>query len=213
MKTADTMGVSGVRPMTLSRRAIGLKAQSIGVQVQTKEQVKQDHAITVLAKEIIKVHGLVAEKYRDLILYVRQHKVDPKLVTIRLLALGFKRSRISEVLKVAEAPANVFQPFAAKQIGFGRALEFARRDGRKIVVTEATTVLGISPKEAKTTLPPVSADTAKPKPYGARMREWAKQLAFHAKHEHSFDFKDSEYRILVQWKNKPRNHNKSRDGH
>lgn len=95
-------------------------------EVQNALAVEQATKITELGKDIIVATGELAGKYLALCMYIRQHKVPEPLVRVNLGQLGFKKSRVSEVLRVASASDKVFRPFEAKMIGFGRALEFAR---------------------------------------------------------------------------------------
>jgi len=108
--------------------------------------VKQATEIHTLAEEIIKATGEVAGRYKDLCLYIRNNKVAPKLVSFELGRLGFKRSRISEINRVANAPDKLWHEYEAKIIGFDKALELTRKQlndkGAEIVeVTEAGKVM------------------------------------------------------------------------
>jgi len=112
---------------------------------ETKQEVKQIDTITEIGREIIVGMGKVAEKYRELVVYIRENKVAPKTVSGALLKLGFKRSRVSEVNRVANASDALFSQYEAKLIGLDKALEIARMEGEKgsseVRSTEAAALL------------------------------------------------------------------------
>lgn len=98
--------------------------------------------IEATGREIIKATGEIAGKYLVLVNYIRSHKVGPKLVTDTLLKLGFKKTRVSEINRVAQASDEVFSKYQARAIGFDKALEMARKvdkDGK--VIAEPTPAL------------------------------------------------------------------------
>lgn len=106
--------------------------------VQTKVEVAHSAMLVKVGKEIITAIGKVTEKYWELITYVRKNSVGPKLVSYELGKLGFKRSRISEVKRVAYSADDVFKNYEAKLIGFDKALELARLgDGGTAELTPA----------------------------------------------------------------------------
>jgi hypothetical protein len=94
--------------------------------VLTGKEAAQADAVAMLGKAIITATGVVAGKYLDLCLYIRKHSVAPKLVSFELQRLGFKRSRISEVNRVAQASENLFRQYEAKMIGFDKVLNMSR---------------------------------------------------------------------------------------
>lgn len=108
-------------------------------QVQTKDEVQQSEKLQKLGVDIITQVGKVAEKYHALITYIRQAKCSPKLVSYEMGKLGFKRSRISEVKRVAFASDDTYSAYEAKLIGFDKAIELARAtvDGKARELTPA----------------------------------------------------------------------------
>lgn len=112
---------------------------------ETKQEVQQIETITTIGKEIIVGMGRVAEKYRELVVYIRENKVAPKTVSGALLKLGFKRSRVSEVNRVANASDALFSQYEAKLIGLDKALEIARNevvgDNHEVHSTQAAALL------------------------------------------------------------------------
>ncbi len=57
---------------------------------------------------------------------VRQHELTPEEVRFTLLAVGWGKVRISEVMRVAYAPHKVYNEFSARLIGFKVALSKTR---------------------------------------------------------------------------------------
>jgi len=92
----------------------------------TEAEKEQKEYVQRVGSEIVKGTVEVAGKYRQLVAYIRLHTVAPKLVTAWLAPLGFERSRISEIKKIADAPANIYQAFMAEQIGYRGALKLTR---------------------------------------------------------------------------------------
>lgn len=93
--------------------------------LETALEVAQGAMIEKIGKEIIEAGGRVTEKYWELCSYIHANKVDRKTVSREMGKLGFKRSRISEVNRVAN-DEKAFAGYEAKLIGFDRALEIAR---------------------------------------------------------------------------------------
>jgi len=104
---------------------------SESVAIQTKAEAAQSDKVRELGKAIIQSLGQVGEKYHALITYIRHNSVAPKLVTTEMAALGFNRTRISEVKRVAYAADDTFKAYEAKLIGFGNALQMARASDEK----------------------------------------------------------------------------------
>jgi len=108
----------------------------MGVEYQSKLQVAHEAMVDKLGREIIVATGEVAGKYLTLCLYIRQHKLGPKEVSVPLTKLGFKRSRISEINRVANAANDVWNDFEAMQIGFKKVLELERGTVVEVVAHE-----------------------------------------------------------------------------
>lgn len=109
------------------------------VEVQTKLEVLQENFVLDRGRAIIKATGELATKYFDLVVGIRQQKIAPKLVSFALGKLGFKRSRVSEINRVANASDKLFKDYEAKLLGFDKILELARaeKDGGPMLLTDA----------------------------------------------------------------------------
>lgn len=110
-------------------------------EVQGKLEAVQRDAVYTLSLAIVTATGELAGKYLSLVEYIRKHSVAPKLVSEEMSKLGFKRSRISEIKRVAYAEDDVYNQYQAKLIGFDRALILARlqagEKGQQVVMTPA----------------------------------------------------------------------------
>jgi len=93
------------------------------------------HAIAV-AKATIAT-GLL---WLELCKFIRQNSLAPKVVSEQLGALGFVKSRISEVNRVANAPDEVWNEYEARGLGFRHALELVRNG-------KPTPILGLAMDE------------------------------------------------------------------
>jgi len=102
---------------------------TLATTVETRLEVAHQTMVDKLGREIITAHGVTATKYLQLCLYIRENKVGPKTVSLSLGKLGFKRTRISEINRVAQASDKLFYDYEAKLIGFEKCLEFVRRGG------------------------------------------------------------------------------------
>ena len=119
--------------------------------VQSGVEAAQAVEVRRLGTEVIKATGAVAVKYHALVMFIRNNSVSPKLAAFELTSLGFKRSRVSEVNRIAHAKDEVFKEYAAKQIGFDRALELARSEtkgGAMKATPAAQNLLGMGALEA-----------------------------------------------------------------
>lgn len=141
-------GTSSVnQPGVQAGSGIGLhsesgKTKAVSAVVETVEDQKKIAGLVERSQSIIRATGLVAEKYYDLITFIRRNQVSPKMVSEQMGKLGFKRSRISEVNRVAQAKDAVYSTYEAKAIGFDKALQLARaaegdRAGAAVVATPA----------------------------------------------------------------------------
>ena len=82
----------------------------------------------------------VGEKYVELCKWIRQKQIAPKLVTEHLLALGFAKSRVSEVNRIAQCADELWNEYEAGKIGRNRILEIARKAGETEDLTEVPTI-------------------------------------------------------------------------
>jgi len=116
---------------------------AVKVEYQTPTEVLQAAGVAERGKAIIASVGEVGRKYLDLCQYIRDHSIAPKLVSNELGKLGFKRSRIAELNKVAGASDELWDAFQARRIGFKDTLELARKaaEGVGMVATEAAKLL------------------------------------------------------------------------
>jgi len=121
----------------------GPSRAAVAVEVQTNAAQAHIQMGHKLCREIVTQTGQLAGKYLELCLYIRSNKVAPKLVSIELGRLGFKRSRVSEINKVANASDKLFSDYQAKMIGFDKCLDLARVEvvGEKAKLTEAGKLL------------------------------------------------------------------------
>lgn len=110
-------------------------------EVQTKLEVAHATMVEKLGCDIIRKTGELGGLYLQLCTYIRKNKVAPKLVSITLTKQGFKRSRISEINRVAQASEKLFKDYEAKLIGFDKCLEFSRIENGKPVPTDAAKLL------------------------------------------------------------------------
>lgn len=116
-------------------------AIAVKVEYQTPEERAQAEKVFGLGQAIVSTVGELGQKYLDLCSYIRSHKVAPKLVSIELSRLGFKRSRVSEINRVAQAADDVWDQFQARHIGFKDTLELARAGAAGVETTPAAKLL------------------------------------------------------------------------
>jgi len=178
----------------------------MGVEYQSKLQVAHEAMVDKLGREIIVATGEVAGKYLTLCLYIRQHKLGPKEVSVPLTKLGFKRSRISEINRVAGASDKLFADYQAKLIGFDKILDFSRRESPTAlpVPTPAARLLteggSLSPDETDAV---IKAENT-PKDAGGKkgaatdgLKRAASYLASHSTKAKVWTFKDCAWRVTV----------------
>jgi len=117
-------------------------AASVALEVVTKKEQAQITEIQELGKGIIVAMGELGEKYLRLILFIRANQVSPKLVSRELTNLGFKRSRVSEINRIAQCGDKLFKQYEAKLIGFNKILDLARTEkGKAPALTPAGALL------------------------------------------------------------------------
>jgi len=111
--------------------------------VQTKEEAAHSQMLVNFGSSIIRKIGEAVQTYLELVTYIRHNKVAPKLVTFELRKIGFKKSKVSEINRVAHASDAVFNLYSAKIMGFDKVLELARHESKNgpIESTEAARLL------------------------------------------------------------------------
>jgi len=97
-----------------------LEIQAANIEFQQREQLKA-HGVAI-AKATIAT-GLL---WLNLCKYIRTNSIPPKVVSGELVALGFAKTRISEVNRVANASDEVWSEYEARGLGFRHALELVR---------------------------------------------------------------------------------------
>jgi len=188
-------------------QAAAMPAKAVKVDsVETKLQVAQAAEVRRLASEIVVSTGELAGKYLSLCRYVRENKIPSKTVSRELTQLGFKRSRISEINRVCDAPDKVFTAFAAKEIGFQKAIDWARmEDGKGLVMTPAAKLLAdkniASQEDVEAGASAQSSSGAAPKnktPLAQRLKASAKFIAINATRATEYKFADARFKVVVE---------------
>ena len=92
---------------------------------------------------IIKHIGVTAGLYYNLIMGIRRRAIGPRVVSQELLALGFHKSRVSEINRISQLPDDKFSAYEAHTVGFQRALLLARISDESSGDKKATPALDI----------------------------------------------------------------------
>jgi len=92
----------------------------------TKEEAVQADTIVKFCKSLIQSAKKQAQVYYDLVTYIRENKVAPRLVSAKMVEMGFNKVRASEVNRVANAPEALYNQFAARALGFKNVLQLVR---------------------------------------------------------------------------------------
>lgn len=176
-----------------------------GVAIITGAENQQIETVRAFARDIINATGELAGKYLALCLYIRAEKVSPKIVAAELLGAGFKKSRVSEINRVANTSAELFSTYEAKQIGFDKTLALARAEGpsKKAVLTPAANQLVgaklfTTEELAQAEVVPEQGAKAKVKPPGQRMKAHAKAICLLAEREVTFRFTNLPFMVKVE---------------
>jgi hypothetical protein len=178
-----------------------------GVEYQSKLQVAHEAMVDKLGREIIVATGEVAGKYLSLCLYIREHKLGPKEVSVPLIKLGFKRSRISEINRVAGASDKLFSEYQAKLIGFDKVLNFARQESPTAAPLPTAGAQLLIESGAMTSEEGDDAIKAETTPKDARggkkaavdgLKRAAAYLASHSTRPKVWVFKDASFRVVVE---------------
>jgi len=174
------------------------------VEVQSKNEAAHADAIQLLGRAIVEAHGVVAEKYLSLCLYVRKHSVSGKLLTFELSKLGIIKQRITEVRRVCDLPDKEWSDFAARSIGFKKAVEIARalKPGEAQVTPAGQLLItagSLTPKDSEQA---VAAENTPVESTGkakvVSIKDVAKKLCSMAtRDKHVFCFKDYPYTCVL----------------
>jgi len=108
---------------------------------EAEKSKKQSAEVARRGEAVIRATMETGERYLDLCRYIRENQIDPKLVTASLTPLGFARSRISEIKKIAYATDELWNEYAARNIGWKGALDLARAEGVKQIADAAHTTV------------------------------------------------------------------------
>lgn len=175
------------------------------VTAQTADEVKQAAMVQGLAIDIIRATGELGSRYLRLCLYIRQEKVSPKLVAYELKTLGFRKTRISEINRVAHSSDKLFTEYQAKVIGFDRCLELARieKPGQAATVTPAAKLLveggnltGDDVDESSAA--PASDGESKTVTDSDKINRAARTICMLAKRAAFFRFEDCKWEVVVR---------------
>lgn len=79
-----------------------------------------------LALSVIEAAGQLGQKFYDLTVYIRRGQIAPAIVRRHLEGMGFNKSRISEINRVANASEENWRDFEARAIGFRSCLDAER---------------------------------------------------------------------------------------
>jgi len=95
---------------------------------QTSAAVINPEVVTLveLGKKAVVGQMMVGETFLEIVLHIRKNGIPDKLASAALKSVGFHKARVAELLKVAGAPAATFDAYAARTIGFKKALTITR---------------------------------------------------------------------------------------
>jgi len=190
----------------MTTKATGtVKAESISAEAVVALNVAHSTEIKRIGEQIIKQVGEVGKSYLELCLYIRKHKLAPKLVSHELIAQGFHKVTVSKINRVANAGEELFKRYEAKMIGFKGVLELSRieKPGEKAKPTPAGLLLtdtkAIDEKEQFADTEPKTEGGTKSKTSVAdRMKNAAKYLALSASRDKTYTFPDCRYKVTVE---------------
>jgi hypothetical protein len=101
------------------------KKENVSWEVATADKPVAD-GLVKHGRNIIEKTIEAGRAYLDMCIYIRENKAAPRLVSHVLSELGFHKTRISEINRVAQLPDAEWNQFAARTIGFRGALQLAR---------------------------------------------------------------------------------------
>jgi len=177
-----------------------LATVSVAVIVQSAAEVEAENKVLKVGREVVSAIGNVSVKYLDLVMLIRREKIMPKIVSRALLQLGFKKTRVSEVNRVAGASDAVFSQYEARMIGFENALDLARleKKGEKAQLTPAGHLLlsdgVITQKEGEGVVHDLESDdkdtppARKVKTLGQKLKEAATEIVVNSTKDKEWDF-------------------------
>jgi len=79
--------------------------------------------------EVLAGHVILGDRYYELCRFVRENQLPPKPTRKLLMQVGFHKVRVSEILRIANVPDDMWKPYAARSMSFLKVLEIARLDG------------------------------------------------------------------------------------
>jgi len=94
--------------------------------VETPNTAARDGKLMELGLAATKAVLEAGRKYFEVAEYVRKNQVPKVRTQESLRAVGFAESRISEIIKVAAAPAAIWQQYAERVIGWQKILSASR---------------------------------------------------------------------------------------
>lgn len=113
-------GNAAVQSASKSNKALATITVQTGIEAKHLEKIKE-YGLQIVSKT-----GELAGLYLTLCTYIRQNKVDSKLVSYELSQVGFRKQRITEINRVATSPNDVWQQYEARALGFDKTLALAR---------------------------------------------------------------------------------------
>lgn len=130
-------------PMTAEALAQRDAAKALLDQKEASKALEVRHVELLIqkGKELITAVIGVGDKYLSLCKAIRENEIAPKLVSFELTKLGFSRSTVSKINKVAGASDDLWNSFEARAFGFNKMLELSRSEKEP---NEATKLLADS---------------------------------------------------------------------
>lgn len=95
-------------------------------QVAGLDNPLQAMSVNVLGMDLRNGMQDSANAYRRIVAFISFEQCSKKAITSGLLAAGFNKSRVSEIIRLAQAPANVLQTFLKGEAGWWDSLKLAR---------------------------------------------------------------------------------------
>lgn len=100
-----------------------LKPMALAMAIQIGEKHPE---IVKAAVEFKDAYGRAGEKFFGMASTLRAAKLVGKEATLLMLALGFSKSRASEMLRLSSVSDAIWNQYSAKQVGFRAALQLDR---------------------------------------------------------------------------------------
>jgi len=94
--------------------------------IAAQDNPLQTMAVNVLGMELRNGLQDSANAYRKIVAFISFEQCSKKAITAGLLGAGFNKSRVSEIIRLAQAPANVLQTFLKGEAGWWDSLKLAR---------------------------------------------------------------------------------------